>query len=189
MSNKDQDFEVWKRITNGDNLALKILFDSYYKELCVYALQFFHSLDDAEDVVQGIFISLWIKREEIEIQNRVRSYLYKSVYNACLQSLRTQTRARKDLEFFKLSMLYEQIDFDDTSLNEKIEHLKLLVDKLPLRCKEILFLSKKEGYKNREIAEKLNISIKTVEAQMSIALKKLREGFKNANSVLFILIS
>ena len=76
---------------------------------------------------------------------------------------------------------------DDSILQKKIEKVKQLVDALPEKCREILLLSKREGYKNKEIAEKLNISIKTVESQMRIAFQKIRDGFED-NELLFFML-
>ena len=183
------DIEIWERISEGDDLALRILFDRYYKPLCIYALQFSSSLPDAEDFVQGVFVTLWSKRKEIKIQTSLKSYLYKSVFNSCMQNKRREKKIEESLELLKWEILQEHIEEDGALLSQRIERIKCLVDALPDRCKEILLLSKREGYKNIEIAEKLGISIKTVESQISIAFKKIRLGFKKAHLVLLVFLN
>ncbi|WP_149273118.1 RNA polymerase sigma factor [Pareuzebyella sediminis] len=183
-----EDFVIWERIKEDDDAALKVLFDRYYKPLCIYALQFSKSLPDAEDFVQGVFITLWSKRNEIHIQTSLKAYLYRSVFNTCMQNKRKEKKIEKSLELLKWEILQEQVEEDSTLLPQRIERIKCLVDALPDRCKEILLLSKREGYKNKEIAEKLGISLKTVESQMSIAFKKIRLGFKKANLVLLVFL-
>ncbi|SDM41870.1 RNA polymerase sigma-70 factor [Kriegella aquimaris] len=179
---------IWARIQQSDSHALKILFDQQYRPLCVYALQFAQCLPDAEDIVQGVFIKLWTKREELDIKTSIKAYLYKSVFNACMQNVRRDKKTEGTLDFIKHKVLQEQTQEDDSELLEKIEKIKILVDSLPDRCKEILLLSKKEGYKNKEIADKLGISIKTVESQMRIAFKKIRKGFGKNNDEIVLMI-
>ncbi|MBM1106822.1 RNA polymerase sigma-70 factor [Aurantibacter crassamenti] len=180
---------IWARVQQNDSHALKMLFDLHYRPLCVYALQFSLRLPDAEDLVQSIFIKLWTQREELKINTSVKSYLYKAVYNASIQNVRKNKRIEHSLVSFKHKVLQEQIIEDDSLLLDKVEKIEMvmsLVDSLPDRCKEILLLSKKEGYKNKEIAEKLDISIKTVESQIRIAFKKIRKGYKNSKQILFV---
>ena len=185
LMNKE-DIELWGRIGRDDDQALKMLFDLYYRPLCSYALQFSQRLPDAEDSVQGVFINLWTKRKELKIGTSLKAYLYKSVFNACMQNLRKDKKIGESLELMKWEMLQEQIEEDDAMFLAKIEQLQRLVDDLPERCREILLLSKKEGYKNREIAQKLDVSIKTVESQIRIAFKKIRKGFKDSMLVLLV---
>lgn len=177
---------LWKRIKQDDELALKELFDSHYKPLCSYAFQFTKHFGDAEDIVQNEFVKLWMRRNKFVIHTSIKAYLYKSVYHAFLQ----QTRKEKKKEAFFISLKYEalsyRIDEDDTVLSEKIERIKNLLELLPARCKEILLLSKRDGLQNKEIADKLGISVKTVESQISIAFKKIRKGF--INSKIFLIL-
>ena len=180
---------LWGRICKGDHSALKELFNLHYRPLCSYAIQFTHRMPDAEDLVQGEFTNLWIKRKKLYIHTSVKAYLYKSVYNAFLHKARKDKR--KDMFFNALK--YEAMSYspneDNSAFLQKIEKVKKLVDLLPDQCRETLLLSKREGYKNREIAKELGVSIKTVESQIRIAFKKIREGFDDDNLLLFILLN
>ncbi|TQO37507.1 RNA polymerase sigma-70 factor (ECF subfamily) [Arenibacter algicola] len=178
--------ELWGCIQKNDNHALRKLFDLHYKPLCIYALQFTERLPDAEDIVQSIFIRLWSKREELNINSSIKAYLYKSVFNACIQSKRKISKMEASVDDLKYEILQSQIEEDISYQQYKIDKIRSLIEELPVRCREILLLSKKEGLKNHEIAEKLDISIKTVESQMGIAFKKIRQGFENEELILFI---
>ncbi|MBC8767710.1 RNA polymerase sigma-70 factor [Arenibacter sp. BSSL-BM3] len=178
--------EIWECIQQNDNHALKKLFDLHYRRLCIYALQFSCRLPDAEDMVQTVFIKLWTKRNELSINTSLKAYLYRSVYNECMQSVRKIKNQEKSVDDIKYEMLQSQIEEDMSFEQDKIDKIQSLIAELPARCREILLLSKKEGLKNKEIAEKLGISIKTVESQMGIAFKKIRQGFVNEELILFI---
>ncbi|MDO5979509.1 RNA polymerase sigma factor [Flavivirga spongiicola] len=179
---------LWKLIKQNDDKALQMLFDLHYKPMCYYAIQFVKQMPEAEDIVQSVFIKLWTKRHNITINTSLKSYLYRSVYNNYIDEFRKDKQKEKYLESLKYDMLTEHIDIEDSSeFQEKIDRIKTLVDTLSPRCKEVLLLSKQEGYKHREIAEKLEISVKTVESLMSTAFKKIRAGFEDGD-LFFILI-
>ena len=178
--------EIWECIQHNDNDILKKLFEKHYRPLCVYALQFSNRLPDAEDIVQTIFINLWTKRKKLNINTSLKAYLYKSVYNESMQSIRKTKKLEASVDNLKYEMLQDQIEEDGSFQQDKIDKIKKLIEELPCRCREILLLSKRDGLKNMEIADKLGISIKTVESQMGIAFKKIRKGFENEELILFI---
>jgi len=169
---------LYNQIKQGDPNALKSLFQIHYKPLCAFTVQFTNSMPDAEDIVQGIFIRLWTHRKTLANVNSVKAYLYRSAHNAYMDTYRKAQRDTSMLEALKIEALSEQLEEDNTQIQYKIAKTKALVDMLPKRCREIVLLSKEDGLKNREIAEKLEISIKTVEAQLRIAFQKIRQGFE-----------
>lgn len=175
------------KLKQGDTTAVDHLFNSHYKPLCSYALQFTNGISEAEDVVQNVFVKLWANRESLNIQKSVKSYLYRAVYNTALNTFRSKKKDDQLIDSLKYQALTYRMDEDDSDLTKRIEKLKQLIASLPARCREVLLLSKRDGLKNREVAEKMGISIKTVEAQLSIAFKKIREGFKGGPLLLFLL--
>ena len=180
---------LYNQIKQGDGEALKRLFHLHYKPLCTYVVQFTRSMSEAEDIVQGIFVRLWTRRETLAIVASPKAYLYRSAHNAYIDGFRKSKKESTLLETLKYEALSNQLEEDNDVLQQKIAKTKKLINGLPERCKEIVLLSKQEGYKNREIAEKLGISIKTVEAQLAVAFKKIRDGFKDDKFLFFVLLN
>lgn len=168
---------LWKKIQSNDHLAFKSLFNLHYKMLCSNILQYTHSMPEAEDIVQDVFIKLWIKRKTIIIKTSLKAYLFRSTYNAFMDKYRKQKTKNNLIESLKYDGLLASLEEDDSEFKLKAERVKKIIETLPKRCKEILLLSKQEGYKNKEISKILKISIKTVESQLSIAYKKIRKDF------------
>ena len=138
-------------------------FKSLYKPLCLFALRYTDQVDDAEDIVQQAFADVWDKNRAGNVIGNLKAYLYQAVRNR------------------SLSFTSQPVNVEDTSEEEDIlrserdARLWDAIDRLPPERKKIFLLSKRDGLKYQEIAEELNLSVKTVENQMSKALKALRE--------------
>ncbi|MDP2887667.1 MAG: RNA polymerase sigma-70 factor [Bacteroidota bacterium] len=159
-------------IRNGDEVAFNKAFDLYYSRLCFFADKILHDFDLSRSIAQQVFVDLWIKREKLRIDS-LQSYLYQSVRNAALDVLK-----HKKAESKYLSSLEKEESGQLTDLIEEAEladRINRAIQKLPEKCREIFVLCRFEELKYAEIAEKLNISVKTVEMQIGIALKKLRK--------------
>lgn len=171
------DIAIWKRIQNDDNQALKKAFELDYKVLCLYIVQFTRNMQEAEDIVQNTFITFWLKRKRIQIKTSLRAYLFRSAYHLYID----KTKKEKQNDLLLLDLQYngmlDQIAEEEDLQQEKIIRVKEIINDLPEKCKEILLLSKYKRLKNKEIASKLNISIKTVESQIRIAFQKIRKDF------------
>jgi len=143
-------------------------------------MNYVQSSQVAEDVVQDFFVSLWFKSKDLEINTSLKSYLFTSVKNRCLDYLKhTKIKENFQKQAAALSSPPEASQFNlyvETELNEI---LTSAIEKLPSRCREIFKLSRYKGLKNAEIARELNISKRTVELQVSNALKFLRGKLKN----------
>jgi RNA polymerase sigma-70 factor, ECF subfamily len=135
--------------------------------------------DNADDVVQEVFIHIWNKREELNINSTIEGYLVKSTVNKALNFLEKEKKNTKvelnDLIEFEANSKNNSSNYDDEFLRNLIE---ISLDNLPPKCKAIFILSRFENMKNKEIAEHLGVSIKTVENQMTIALSKLNKELK-----------
>lgn len=176
-------------LKNGDEKAYKYLIDTYHHKLCVYANSLVKNIYSAEDIVQNVFIKVWEQRTRLKSEHAIKSFLYKLVYNEFIDLY------RKNQSLFALEKSYHDalnsIVLEDDS--ESFQRILNVVDKeiqnLPPKCKEVFILSKKEGLTNIEIAEHLDISIKTVEAQITKAFSILRSSlldkFKNFLFLLF----
>ncbi len=151
------------------------LFKSEYEKLCAVANQYLADLDAAEETVQAVFVKFWEGRMAIEVKQSFAAYLYTSVRNNCLNQLKHLKIKEAYKEHNKREMEYEESRNEvDSSADELTEKIKSAIDKLPEGRKRIFILSRYEGLKYKEIAEKLNLSIKTVENQMGSALKFLK---------------
>lgn len=162
-------------IKAGDKSAYKYAFDYFYADLCGHTTNLTSDIDLAEDIVQEIFIGLWNNRKKILITTSLKSYLYRSCYNKYIDIYRKNKNINKKLEEFRYVKLMNLEEEDASLKNQKIEYLNKAIQELPPKCKEIFVLSKFEGLKYQEIAEKLDISIKTVENQIGFAYSKLRK--------------
>jgi len=162
------------KLSKGDEDAFNCIFNMYYKGLVLYANKFLMDRDKAEETVQGLFVKLWSDREQIKINTSLKTYLQKSVQNKCLDILKHKKVVQDYMDKTGRQLVEQTGSSEDlilfTELNEKIEDL---INNLPENCREIFKLSRYEGLKYTEIAQKMNISIKTVEVQIGKALKKL----------------
>jgi len=174
------DLELFERVRKGDEDAFELLFRTYYKSLCAFAHKILKDVIIAEETVQDIFFYIWEKRTTLDLVTSVKSYLFKSVYNNSLKYLRHQkivvdyeTRVRSNQEYtFELQENYAEI-------GEMMYIINNTLEEAPERTREIFKLNRNEGLKYHEIAEKLDISVKTVEAHMTSILKLLRKNLKD----------
>jgi RNA polymerase sigma-70 factor (ECF subfamily) len=161
-------------IRKGQEGAYRELFREYYRPLTVFALRYVSDLDQARDLVQDLFVHLYENRTGIQITSSLRSYLYQSVRNRCLNYLDQQKSHREHQEKIKVSASEETNLEAEIERNEMEHRIFRVVDTLPQQCKRIFLLSRVKGLKNEEIARQLGISKRTVETQISNALKKLK---------------
>lgn len=147
-------------------------FKSLYKPLCLFALRYTGQVDDAEDIVQQAFVDVWDKSRAGNAIDNLKAYLYQAVRNRSL-SFTTQPIYVQDTE--SLPELEDTSEEEQIICSERDARLWDAIDRLPPERKKIFLLSKRDGLKYQEIAEELNLSIKTVENQISKALKALRE--------------
>ena len=162
-------------LKKGNKVVFKEIYITYFSPLCYFAFKYTHDKADSEDVVQEILMKLWQNRKTIKINISLKSYLYKSVYNAYLDRSSISKRRGEILENIRLIRTQKINDLDENDFSEKIKKLRKAIEELPPRCKEIFILSKISGMKYKDIAICLNLSIKTVENQIGIAFKKLKE--------------
>lgn len=175
------------QIKEGDSIAFKKLFDTYYRVLCNYLLNFTNDKSTAEELAQLVFVDFWKKRESIEIHSSVKSYLYKMAYNQFLMVLRKIKKEASVLETLKYEALQPNETLSETELEYRKQRLHDIIIGLPERCQEVLKL-KMEGLTYNDISEALNISVKTVESQMRIAFSRIRENYHD-DLILFLLMT
>jgi RNA polymerase sigma-70 factor (ECF subfamily) len=170
-----------------DRKLFEQLFRQYFGELCNFARSYINDDDTAKEITQNVFINLWQNKKNIDSGKSVKSYLFTSVRNRCLNHIRDNKKFRSsvlDVEIADYETAYES---DAISVAELETKISSALDKLPERCRQVFMLNRFEDLKYKEVAEKLGISIKTVEVQMSKALKILREELKDYIYVLIFL--
>lgn len=173
-----KDSELLSLISRGNKNAFDELFLLYYKELCRFAVVFLHDQDESEEAVQIMFVRLWENRRKLTFPENIRSYLFKSVYNECLKTIRSQTNRQKYHGNYYSYLMEETSDEDRPALEQIMPYLNKAIENLPERCRQIFILNKLEGMRQKEIAELLQISVKTVENQVAISITKLRAELK-----------
>jgi len=172
----DTDKTLIQDIQKGNIKAFENLFRLLYPALCGYALKILKDPDQAEEMVQEVFYTFWKRRENLIIDVSLKSYLYKSVYHKCLHYIEHQAVVNKYASAYEHSQTAYYTADDALQTGELYEAYKKTLYELPERCREIFQMSRNYGLKYNEIAEKLSISIKTVEANMSKALKAFRHS-------------
>jgi RNA polymerase sigma-70 factor, ECF subfamily len=167
--------DVIKGLRDGDESVFKFVFDEYYRPLTLFAFKYLHDIECSKEVVQEFFVRLWLKRETLSITFSLKMYLYQSVRNACFNYIESNKVAQRRLQSYKPSDYSSSNALDDLLAAEQEELLMQAVDRLPEKCREVFLLSRMEKLPNKAIADRLQISVKTVETQISIALKRLRD--------------
>jgi RNA polymerase sigma-70 factor (ECF subfamily) len=176
--NQANEFFLYEEMKRGKEYAFDFFFNYYYPGLCVYA-QNLISLpeEEARDIVQDVFVKFWNDREKLDIRFSIRSYLFVAVKNKCFDVQRKKNRSIKVQEISD-DQIFTDESFETYILSELEALFNKSLNKLPERCREIFELSRLQGLKNREIAQKLNLSEKTVENQVTKALHILKEELK-----------
>lgn len=175
-------------LKKGDLFAFDQLFTKYSQKLYYFAKSYLDSKEDAEGLVQDVFLKIWEKRRELKEHLSFNAYLYTVTFNAIRKYFRKKTREKKYLDNY-----LENFDgtHNETAMDIEYNNLRELADKaiekLPEKRKMVFLLSRHEGLNNEEIANRLQISKNTVENQMTQALKFLREklGKETILSILF----
>jgi RNA polymerase sigma-70 factor (family 1) len=170
------DNEIIGRIRQGDEKQFESLFRSSYISLVRYARTLIKDHDTAEEIVQDLFFRLWNDRKKIKIESSLNGYLFRSVHNRCLHHIEHDKVVARYAE----EMLYRKSGTQEDP-SEILHYRELqariagILERLPERCGKIFYMSRFEGLKYSEIAEKLSVSVKTVESNMGRALKEFRK--------------
>jgi RNA polymerase sigma-70 factor, ECF subfamily len=178
------------RIKLGDEQAFELLYRKFYVRLCAFANKFLNDPEVAQEIVQDVFAKIWEGREEIDPEDSIKSYLFKIAQNLSINNLRRKKVESRYIGIYKLVYI-EQMEFsayESLLAKELEENITKSIAKLPAKCRKIFELSRSEGLKYKEIADTLNISIKTVEAQMSKAFRSLRIELSDYLLLLLLLL-
>jgi len=168
------------------------MFKQYFSSLCYFARKYLSDMDSSKEVVHKVFIAIWENRDNFDFEKPAKSYLFMAVYNRCMNHLRDNNKFSRDDSPNRQEIIpLEQDSSEQIEAAELESQIWKTINSLPEKCREIFILNRFEGKKYAEIAEKLHISVKTVETQMSKALSILRDNLKDYLHlfILFILKS
>lgn len=175
-------------LKRGEEKAFVYLVDKYSQRLFAYARSLCNDSDNAQDILQNVFLKTWKNRYKIFITTSLENYLFRSIYNEFInQYKKNSSTIILEKKYFKA--LEKAVENDDeNSFTEIIEILTTEINKLPSKCKEVFILSRKDGLTNIEIAKYLNVSIKTVEAHLTKAFSILRKNLGDKIKIYLILL-
>ncbi len=174
---------------SDDVLAFELLFRRYYVRLCGFANKFIANTSESEEIVQEVFLNIWKKKDKLSLDDEIKPYLFKSVQNLCYNFIGHKKVV--DNYYSVIEVVYKNYS-DDFNTYESVLYKEFqikaesAIESLPNQCKVIFQMSRQDGFKYAEIAEKLGISVKTVETQMGRALSKLKSELRDYLVILII---
>jgi len=167
--------ETIEALQQGDAVVFEKTFKNYYEILCHYANSFIGDMDEAEEIVQTTFITLWEKKNQIEIHTSMKSYLYQAVHNQCLNKIKHDRVKQTHFEYVTYQNDIESSDgYENIVGKELSERINESINSLPPQCRTVFMLSRFENYSYADIAKQLNLSVKTIENHMGKALRLMR---------------
>ena len=180
---------IYEKTKSEEELAFELLFRKYYVQLCGFANKFIANSTESEEIVQEVFLNVWKKRDQLKIDNEIRPYLFKSIQNLCFNFL--EHKKVVDNYYAVIEVVYknqaEEFNTYESVLYTELQtRADVVIGALPDQCRKIFQMSRQEGLKYNEIADKLGISVKTVETQMSRALSKLKEELRDYLTILIV---
>ena len=189
MSEKVIDRDLVKRLKGGDVFSFDEIYEKFSKKIYSFSLSYLKNKEDAEEIVQEVFMNLWRRRAELKEQYNIDSYLFKITFNAVRGHFRKLSRERKHLKnFAKTVKVGEDTTNTDVEYNNLIELTEIAVNKLPPRQKKVYQLSAQQGLTNEEISKKLKISKKTVENHLQRARTFLRNTLEDDKLITLLFI-
>ena len=172
--------QVLETLRQGNESAYEMIFRTYYQPLCRYAYSFLRDKEEAEEVVQAAFITLWEKRNALAIETSLKSYLYRMIRNSCLNVIK---HAKVKQQHAAHELAVGEVSHESVSQRVYASELEIKITEamktLPEQCRLVFQLSRFEELKYQEIADQLQISVKTVENHMGKALKLMRLQLKD----------
>lgn len=164
------------------------LFKEYFIPLSNFANTYLHDLEASKEIVQEVFVNIWNKRNEMLEDQKLKSYLYTSVRNRSFNYIRDHKKFQSNVLDVELADHESPLNMDNLEVEELQLKIEDALSTLPDKCREVFSLSRFENLKYTEIAERMGISVKTVEAQMSKALKILKIELKDYITILILLM-
>ncbi len=180
MEKKHQDLYLFEKVKAGDRKSFELLFDKYYNNLCNFAYLFFKDAAHTEELVADVFVNIWEKRKSIHIKTDFKSYLYRSTRNAVINVIRKE----KKNKLLKAEIIKHELSPETLMIRQEVvTHFEGMLSRLPKQAGLVFRLVRVDGLKYKEIAETLDISVKTVENHMGKALKMMRAMYEEKPAI------
>jgi RNA polymerase sigma-70 factor (ECF subfamily) len=177
-------------LKRGNKEAFTILFRKYYKDLVLFGGSILRDRVKCEDIVQNIFLKLWTERENIEIEKSLKSFLIRSVQNSCLDELRHKQVVRDHELYVEAFNYFDCLDTENYVLYSELhDKLNTALEKIPETYRDAFQMNRFEGLKYKEIAERLQVSERTVEVRISKAISMLRTYLKEYLLIVLVIIN
>jgi RNA polymerase sigma-70 factor (family 1) len=175
-------YALIKSIESGNQLALEQLFRLYYDRLFYFAFSFLHARELSEEVVADVFFNIWKNRKHLSGINNIDTYLYKSIKNRSLNELNKKDLKQASVSLEEVFSMGEPIDASDPESKmitmEEVKKIQAAIDSLPEQCRLVFKLTREDRLKYKEVAQILGISVKTIDAHLAKALKKISQALK-----------
>lgn len=179
----------WRLPSDLGSLNFEQLFKAYFRPLHAYAMTLVKDPDIAEEMVQQVFVQLWEKQDELRITDSATAYLYRSVYHRCLNQLKHEKVKAAYRQHQSLRPVDHASAAQRVQLSELQQQLDIALSGLPEQCRTIFQMSRFEELRYQDIADRLGISVKTVENQVSKALRLLREQLRDYLPLFLLIIN
>jgi RNA polymerase sigma-70 factor (ECF subfamily) len=185
----DIDNGLIAQLRNGNKEAFKLLFEKYGIRLYQFSLKYLREKEDAEDLLNEVFLKIWENRSSLKTDTSFQSYLFTIAYNNIRQRFLQKSREEKYIQIFAEENLVDSSKGEDqVDYTQIVQKINKVIDLLPARRKEIFNLSYKEELKNHEIADKLGLSEQFVKNQLSVARKYIISNIKENNHIASLLL-
>lgn len=185
----EEDVELITAIKRRNKRVFEAFYKKYYKQLFAIAYRYSGQAQAAEEIVHDVFITIWNKADQLNIQQSMKSYLFRAVVNSSLNFIKKEkSTAQKQLAYMKIYDENSDDTHDKHAEEELLNRLEDALKLLPEKCRQVMYLSRFGKLKQQEIADQMNISIKTVKNHLTYGFQKLREHLENKKQLTSIVI-
>jgi RNA polymerase sigma-70 factor, ECF subfamily len=187
---------IFRLIQKGDITSFELLYMELQPRLYAFSRKFIDNPEEARDVVQEVFSEFWERKKDLDIKTSLKSYLFSMLHNKCLNIIREQKTHKKYTSYTELKLKEVELSHYNAVFESHssiyLTDINTLLEKgiqdLPENCREIFKLSRIKGLDNKQIAEQLNLSVRTVENQIYRALKSLKENLSDYLTVICLIL-
>lgn len=179
--------DIVKLLMKGDEAAYEVIFKEFYRPLSLFANKYLQDVEMSKDLVQEMFFYLFEKRETLNIHTSLKSFLYQSVKNRCLNQLKSSKLHEAHHKVILNAQSINLVEDDEVEMVELEDRIASIVAEMPPQTKRVFEMSRFDGIDNQAIADELSISKRTVETHISSALRRLRENLSDVILSLLII--